>query len=189
MSYEPQPTDASRVVLPEELADLAQQLAENAHEIWAQHRLIDGWTYGSERNDESKQRRDLVPYSELTAAEKQMETARVERPNFQAIRLDDDGPSPRPPTRHLWQPQARTRPSSCGNGSRVSRADPAALLGSQPLCAPHAKHRFPHCPSPPRHICPNTGDLTHVKERAFPIAKAVVCARQSSTHSRFSHWG
>ena len=69
-TYIPQPIDTNDVVLPEELSQLAEQMAKNVHEIWAQTRISQGWTYGSERNDAEKKHPCLVPYEELPEEEK-----------------------------------------------------------------------------------------------------------------------
>lgn len=69
-NYEPHPIDLSDVELPEELNDLREAIAENAHEVWAMGRKAQGWTYGPERNDTLKQTPDMVPYSDLTDSEK-----------------------------------------------------------------------------------------------------------------------
>lgn len=68
--YEPHPIDLSDVSLPEELIDLREAIAENAHEVWAAGRKAQGWSYGPERNDPLKQTPDMIPYSDLTDEEK-----------------------------------------------------------------------------------------------------------------------
>ena len=68
--YTPRPIDTSNVQLPKELDELAELIAENVHEVWAQSRMEEGWTYGKERNDELKQHPCLVPYKELPEEEK-----------------------------------------------------------------------------------------------------------------------
>ncbi len=70
-AYAPQPIDARNVELAPEILELAERLAENAHDVWAVGRLRDGWRYGPTRNDERKEHPDLVPYSELTESEKE----------------------------------------------------------------------------------------------------------------------
>jgi hypothetical protein len=40
------------------------------HEVWAQSRISQGWTYGKERSDALKQHPCLVPYEELPEVEK-----------------------------------------------------------------------------------------------------------------------
>ena len=69
-TYLPQPTDTSQVELPKELIDLGEAIAENVHEVWAQNRLSEGWTYGPVRDDQKKQTPCLVPYSDLPEIEK-----------------------------------------------------------------------------------------------------------------------
>jgi hypothetical protein len=69
--YEPRPIDTSKADLPAELTALTEELAENAHNLWASQRLADGWTYGPHRDDEAKQHPCLVPYENLTDAERE----------------------------------------------------------------------------------------------------------------------
>ncbi len=70
-TYTPKPIDLSDVELTEDLTELREAIAENAHEIWAQKRQSEGWTYGPRRDDVLKQTPDMVPYDELTDGEKQ----------------------------------------------------------------------------------------------------------------------
>ena len=70
MNYVPQPMDTSDVRLPEELSELVEQMAKNVHEVWAQSRISQGWTYGPERNDALKHHPCLVAYEELPEVEK-----------------------------------------------------------------------------------------------------------------------
>lgn len=69
-NYTPQPVDTSDVRLPAELDELVEKIAKNVHEVWAQSRMEQGWTYGEERNDELKHHPCLVPYEELPEVEK-----------------------------------------------------------------------------------------------------------------------
>lgn len=69
--YIPKPIDISDIELSEDLNDLREAIAENAHEIWAESRMAEGWTYGPERNDELKQTPDMLPYSLLPESEKE----------------------------------------------------------------------------------------------------------------------
>ena len=71
MSYKPRPIDTSRVIMPEQLSDLTEQLSENVHEVWARQRISDGWTRGPERDDTSRKHPNLVPYEELSEPEKE----------------------------------------------------------------------------------------------------------------------
>ena len=68
--YVPQPVDTSNVQLPTELDELVEKIAENVHEVWAQSRMEQGWTYGEERNDVLKTHPCLIPYEELPEEEK-----------------------------------------------------------------------------------------------------------------------
>ncbi len=69
-NYVPHPMDTSDILLPEELNTLIEQMAKNVHEVWAQSRIEQGWTYGEERNDALKQHPCLILYEELPEIEK-----------------------------------------------------------------------------------------------------------------------
>ena len=69
-TYTPKPIDLSDVELSDELNELREAIAENAHEIWAVERLAQGWSFGPERNDEKKENPCMVPYSQLPESEK-----------------------------------------------------------------------------------------------------------------------
>ncbi|HYY57231.1 MAG TPA: TRAFs-binding domain-containing protein [Pyrinomonadaceae bacterium] len=71
MNYKPEPSDTSRVTLTEDILRLTEKLARNTHEVWARQRISDGWRYGPVRDDARKQHPGLVPYEELSEAEKQ----------------------------------------------------------------------------------------------------------------------
>ena len=68
--YIPAPLDTSGEKLPEELMPLVEALSKNVHEVWAQSRLSEGWTYGERRDDVAKTHPCLVPYEELPEIEK-----------------------------------------------------------------------------------------------------------------------
>lgn len=69
--YDPKPMDTSSVVLPKELLDLTERIAENAHDVWAAGRIAEGWTYGEARDDAKKTNPCLVPYNQLPESEKE----------------------------------------------------------------------------------------------------------------------
>ena len=69
--YNPDPIDTDGVDLPVGLDDLVEELAANAHDIWARQRMSDGWTHGPKRDDDRKQHPGLVPYAELSESEKE----------------------------------------------------------------------------------------------------------------------
>ena len=63
--------DTKDVRLPEELNELVEQMAKNVHEVWAQARIQQGWTWGPERNDALKHHPCLVPYEDLPESERE----------------------------------------------------------------------------------------------------------------------
>lgn len=69
--YIPNPLDTSDVKLPNELETLVEQMAKNVHEVWAETRIKQGWTYGEQRDDKLKTHPCLVPYEELPEDEKE----------------------------------------------------------------------------------------------------------------------
>lgn len=71
ITYTPQPIDTTGVELPKELEQLVEQMSKNVHEVWAETRIQQGWTYGEQRNDELKTHPCLVPYEELPESEKE----------------------------------------------------------------------------------------------------------------------
>lgn len=83
MTYTPKPMDTDSVRLDDEILELGELLAKNAHDVWARERMKQGWTYGNTRNDTKKEHPCLVPYEELPESEKDydrntaMETLKV----------------------------------------------------------------------------------------------------------------
>lgn len=69
MNYTPRPIDTSEITLPAELTELAEVLARNIHEIWAGRRRAEGWTYGGQRNDITREHPCLVPFPQLPEIE------------------------------------------------------------------------------------------------------------------------
>lgn len=68
--YEPSPISLDDVELSDDLTELQEAIAENAHEIWAKTRTDQGWIYGPERNDVKKETPDMIPYCNLPESEK-----------------------------------------------------------------------------------------------------------------------
>lgn len=68
--YNPTPINTEDVVLPKDLEELTEKIAENVHNVWAKGRIDEGWTYGPERNDAQKKHPCLVPYNQLSDNEK-----------------------------------------------------------------------------------------------------------------------
>lgn len=81
--YNPQPIDLDDVELSSDLLDLREAIAENAHEVWADQRQEEGWTYGPKRDDLKKQHPDMLPYSQLPESEKEYDR----RMAFDTIKL------------------------------------------------------------------------------------------------------
>lgn len=73
--YTPRPVDTQSIKIPEELSPLIEEMAKNVHEVWAQNRLREGWTYGPVRDDIAKTHPCLVPYEELPESEKDYDRA------------------------------------------------------------------------------------------------------------------
>lgn len=71
--YIPKPIDISDVELTEDLNELREAIAENAHDVWALERQNQGWTYGPQRNDQLKQTPCMVAYSQLPESEKKFD--------------------------------------------------------------------------------------------------------------------
>lgn len=69
--YRPRPVRLDGIVLNSSIADLQDAIAENAHEVWAEARMREGWTYGTVRDDQHRKHPDLVPYSSLPESEKE----------------------------------------------------------------------------------------------------------------------
>jgi len=68
--YKPNPIDTGDVQLSEDIIELTEMIAENAHDIWAQGRIAEGWTYGENKDSSLKTTPCLVPYNELPESEK-----------------------------------------------------------------------------------------------------------------------
>ena len=68
--YTPKPIDTKDIRLPKELLALTEKIAENVHDVWAQGRISEGWTYGETKDPEKKTTPLLVPYAELADSEK-----------------------------------------------------------------------------------------------------------------------
>lgn len=71
VNYTPQPIKTNDVTMPDTLLLLAEEIAKNVHEVWAEGRIKDGWSYGVKRNDTEKKHPCLIPYEELSEAEKE----------------------------------------------------------------------------------------------------------------------
>jgi hypothetical protein len=75
--YEPKPIPAEHIVLSDDILELIELLAENAHDIWARERLRDGWTLGPERDDAQRRHPCLVPYAQLSERDREYDRTMV----------------------------------------------------------------------------------------------------------------
>ena len=69
--YEPHPINVDSIPLDEDLEEIIEAIAENAHDIWAEKMMKDGWTYGKERDEVKKQDPCILPYTALPDDEKE----------------------------------------------------------------------------------------------------------------------
>jgi hypothetical protein len=68
--YEPQPIATAGIDLGDDLLQLTELLARNAHDVWALGRIHEGWQWGPQRDDVRKLHPSLVPYEQLPESEK-----------------------------------------------------------------------------------------------------------------------
>lgn len=69
--YTPHPIQLDDVEVEDTLIDLQEAIAENAHEVWANARLQEGWRFGAERDDARKLHPDIIPFNLLPDSEKE----------------------------------------------------------------------------------------------------------------------
>nr|XP_018669433.1 ryanodine receptor 3 [Ciona intestinalis] len=69
--YKPSPIDLSHIKLTQQMEDLVEKLANNAHNVWARERVKQGWTYGVNLDVGKKRNPRLVPFSLLDELAKQ----------------------------------------------------------------------------------------------------------------------
>lgn len=77
MEYKPASLDVSGINLSQDILEVIELLARNAHERWAELRLAEGWRRGPDLSDERKQHPGLVPYEHLSEAEKEYDRQTV----------------------------------------------------------------------------------------------------------------
>ena len=70
-NYDPHPIDLSDVNISDDLLELREAIAENAHEVWAYNRKKEGWSYGPFRDDDKKLHPDMIAYNRLPESEKE----------------------------------------------------------------------------------------------------------------------
>lgn len=62
--------DISDVNLPSPALELHNKLAENMHELWAMHKIENGWIWGPERDEDCRTHPCIAPYADIPQAEK-----------------------------------------------------------------------------------------------------------------------
>jgi hypothetical protein len=75
--YAPNPVDTSSVMLAPDLQHLVEHLAANAHDVWAEARLAQGWKWGPSRCDVKLHHPCLVPYADLPDSEREFDRRAV----------------------------------------------------------------------------------------------------------------
>lgn len=69
-AYHPAPADTSQITLPASLLSLQEEIARNVHEVWAQGRMKEGWTYGPIKDEQKRETPMLTAYENLPESEK-----------------------------------------------------------------------------------------------------------------------
>ena len=69
--YQPHPINVDTIPLDGDLEELQEAIAENAHNVWAEERIKQGWTYGPEFDDDKKQDPCLKPFTSLPESERE----------------------------------------------------------------------------------------------------------------------
>lgn len=89
--YMPHKINLDDVELDEDLEDLLEAIAENAHDVWAEMRMKEGYVFGKDNNSDKDKgpltNKDLVPYSDLPDSEKQYDREMAEQTLKLAKRL------------------------------------------------------------------------------------------------------
>lgn len=69
--YEPHPINVDSIPLDGVLEELQEAIAENAHNVWAEERMKQGWSYAKEWDETNKHDPCLLPYTALPESEKE----------------------------------------------------------------------------------------------------------------------
>jgi class 3 adenylate cyclase len=77
VEYKPTPFEVCGVNLSRDILELTELLARNTHDRWAKLRFAEGWRQGPERSDQRKEHPGLVPYEQLSEAEKEYDRQTV----------------------------------------------------------------------------------------------------------------
>ncbi len=124
----PDPNDGVPTLLPPEIGQLLEPLAEAVHEAWAAQRRADGWRYGQQRSDQRKEHPGLLPYADLPESEKQYDRQTV-RGMLRALAAL--GYQVSRPSRVAWLPRAQGRIREPGLIARWNRELEAAFPATE----------------------------------------------------------
>ena len=81
--YKPEPINTDDIELGEDIMELCELISKNTHDVWAENRIKDGWSYGEKRDDAEKLHPCLVPYEELSEEEKEYDR----KTSFETLKL------------------------------------------------------------------------------------------------------
>ncbi|KAE8280778.1 Ryanodine receptor 2 [Larimichthys crocea] len=70
VTFTPAPVDISKAVLPPQLEDIREKMADNIHELWAVDKIDLGWTYGPVRDEVKRHDPCLVEFCKLSEQER-----------------------------------------------------------------------------------------------------------------------
>uniref|UniRef100_M3ZNQ9 Ryanodine receptor 2-like n=1 Tax=Xiphophorus maculatus TaxID=8083 RepID=M3ZNQ9_XIPMA len=70
VTFTPTPVDISKVVLPPQLEDIREKMAENFHELWVKDRIDLGWTNGPVKDEGKRHDPCLMEFSKLPEQER-----------------------------------------------------------------------------------------------------------------------
>ena len=78
--------EPSAVELSPELLILADMLAKHVHDAWMRVRISEGWSYGPQRDDGRRTHPCLVPFDQLSEADKECDR-QVTRATLRAMKM------------------------------------------------------------------------------------------------------
>lgn len=70
MGYVPKPLDVSAIEIPNEILKEIEEISKNTHEVWAQGKIDNGWSWAYEYDEKNRKHPCLVPYEKLSELEK-----------------------------------------------------------------------------------------------------------------------
>lgn len=85
--YTPAPISTDNIAIPGGIGGLLEELARSNHDAWALERQSEGWTYGTQRDDDRLETPDMVPYDKLPESEKQYDRIMASQTIKQLIAL------------------------------------------------------------------------------------------------------